>query len=82
MVTSCTMTNRVDRLEARGLVERAPSPTDRRGVLVGLTSQGRKAVDAAFDALLERERELLADLSPGDRTQLIALLKALMQPLR
>ncbi len=82
MVTSGTMTNRVDRLEARGLVERAPSPTDRRGVLVGLTPQGRKAVDSAFEALLERERELLVELSAGDRRQLIALLKSLMQPLR
>lgn len=82
MVTSGTMTNRVDRLEARGLVERAPSPTDRRGVLVGLTPQGRRAVDSAFEALLERERELLVELSAGDRKQLIALLRSLMQPLR
>ena len=82
MVTSGTMTNRVDRLEARGLVERAPSPTDRRGVLVGLTPQGRRAVDSAFEALLERERELLVELSAGDRKQLIALLRNLMQPLR
>src|SRR5690242_6024565 len=38
MVTSGTMTNRVDRLEERGLVERTPSPTDRRAVHVGLTA--------------------------------------------
>lgn len=82
MVTSGTMTNRVDRLEERGLVERQPSPDDRRAVLVGLTTKGRRTVDAAFEALLDRERELLAELSAGDRKQLAALLKALMQPLR
>src|SRR5882757_1572004 len=37
MVTSGTMTNRIDRLTERGLVERSPDPSDRRGVLVCLT---------------------------------------------
>lgn len=82
MVTSGTMTNRVDRLEQRGLVERQPSPDDRRAVLVGLTGKGRRTVDAAFEALLDRERELLAELSAGDRRELTLLLKRLMQPLR
>ena len=62
MVTSGTMTNRVDGLEARGLVKRGPSATDRRVVLVTLTPQGRNAVDAAFDALLKREQSLLNGL--------------------
>src|SRR5688572_19876387 len=49
LVTSGTMTNRVDRLAARGLVERSPDPTDRRGVIVRLTPEGRATVDAAFE---------------------------------
>src|ERR687893_115252 len=53
LVTSGTMTNRVDRLAARGYVERYPDPADRRGVIVRLTAEGRTAVDAAFGALLE-----------------------------
>ena len=56
------MTNRVDRLAARGLVERLPDPDDRRGVLVRLTAEGKTAVDGAFEALLDAERALLADL--------------------
>src|SRR3954454_11257492 len=48
LVTSGTMTNRVDRLAARGLVERLPDPKDRRGVLVQLTPAGRDKVDAAM----------------------------------
>lgn len=81
LVTSGTMTNRVDRLVARGLVDRLPDPRDRRGVLVRLTPSGRRAVDAAFEALLDRERSLLASLPPADRDTLAALLKQLMGPL-
>lgn len=81
LVTSGTMTNRVDRLAARGLVERLPDPDDRRGVLVRLTPQGKSAVDAAFEELLDSERELLAGLSPKDRNLLAELLRALMAPL-
>ena len=81
MVTSGTMTNRVDRLADRGFVERSPDPSDRRGVLVRLTAGGKRTVDGAFETLLAGERELLADLSGEDRTQLAILLKRLMVPL-
>jgi DNA-binding MarR family transcriptional regulator len=81
LVTCGTMTNRVDRLAARGFVERLPDPNDRRGVLVRLTPEGREAVDGAFEALLSAERELLSDLPPKDHKQLAALLRALMQRL-
>lgn len=80
MVTSGTMTNRVDRLAGRGLVERLPDPGDRRGVLVRLTLGGKKTVDAAFEELIDRERTLLADLPPAERTRLVAVLKTLMAP--
>ncbi|HEX7738926.1 MAG TPA: MarR family transcriptional regulator [Marmoricola sp.] len=78
LVTSGTMTNRVDRLVARKYVDRAPDPDDRRGVLVGLTKSGRQVVDAAFEALLDREREFLTELSGTDSRKLAALLKSLM----
>ena len=82
MVTSGTMTNRIDRLSERGLVERSPDPADRRGVLVGLTAAGKKAVDGAFETLLDSERELLGELSAAERRELATLLKRLMRPLR
>jgi DNA-binding MarR family transcriptional regulator len=82
MVTSGTMTNRVDRLAQRSFVERSPDPSDRRGVLVRLTPGGKRRVDAAFEALLDNERALLDGLPTEDRTQLAALLKQLMVPLR
>jgi DNA-binding MarR family transcriptional regulator len=80
LVTSGTMTNRVDRLTARGYVERSPDPEDRRGVIVRLTAEGKTAVDAAFEALLEAERLLLADLPSRDQTRLASLLRTLLAP--
>lgn len=78
LVTSGTMTNRIDRLEDRGHVLRHPDPSDRRGVLVGLTIRGKRTVDAAFESLLERERELLSYLAPEESTSLGQLLKRVM----
>jgi DNA-binding MarR family transcriptional regulator len=80
LVTSGTMTNRVDRLAARGLVRRAPDPADRRGVLVQLTDSGRTRVDAALSALLTNERALLTGLGAADRKRLAGLLRALVRP--
>jgi DNA-binding MarR family transcriptional regulator len=80
LVTSGTMTNRVDRLAARGLVERLPDPHDRRGVLVRLTDDGRQTVDGALSGLLDREQDLLAALDPADQQRLAALLRSLVLP--
>ena len=78
LVTSGTMTNRIDRLSARGFVERYPDPDDRRGVIVRLTPEGRSAVDAAFTALLRAERDLLEELPDRDRAKLASLLRHLL----
>jgi DNA-binding MarR family transcriptional regulator len=80
LVTSGTMTNRVDRLAARGLVERLPDPNDRRGVLVRLTDAGRTTVDGALEGLLSRERNLLAPLDAPEQRRLAALLRTLVAP--
>src|SRR6476661_4503979 len=80
LVTSGTMTNRVDRLAARGFVERHPDPEDRRGVIVRLTAEGKTAVDGAFEALLDAERAFLADLPHAEQQQLAALLRTLLAP--
>ncbi|HWM73417.1 MAG TPA: MarR family transcriptional regulator [Nocardioides sp.] len=80
LVTSGTMTNRVDRLATRGYVERYPDPADRRGVIVRLSPEGKAAVDGAFAALLEAERELLADLPARDQQRLAGLLRTLLAP--
>lgn len=78
LVTSGTMTNRVDRLATRHLVQRRPDPADRRGVLVRLTSAGRRAVDAALEDLLAREHQLLQALDDPERAELAGLLRVLL----
>ena len=80
MVTSGTMTNRVDRLTAKGLVDRLPDPDDRRGVQVRLSDAGRKAVDGALDALLASEKRILKDLSDKQANGLASSLRILSMP--
>ncbi len=80
LVTSGTMTNRVDRLVRKGLVERLPDPADRRGVQVRLTTPGREAVDGAIDSLLEHEHNLLVGLSADEATALADALRTLSRP--
>jgi DNA-binding MarR family transcriptional regulator len=77
LVSSGTMTNRIDRLVARRLVERRTDPRDGRGILVVMTADGRERVDASISQLLEAETELLERLSPTDRTRLAGLLRKL-----
>jgi DNA-binding MarR family transcriptional regulator len=80
LVTSGTMTNRIDRLAEAGLVSRRPDPQDKRGVLVTLTARGQAAVDAALEDLLRSERSLLTGLDPAQRRELAALLRILLAP--
>jgi DNA-binding MarR family transcriptional regulator len=77
LVSSGTMTNRIDRLVARRLVHREADPGDGRSVLVTLTEDGRTRVDAAITRLVDVEAELLRALSRGDRDRLAGLLRKL-----
>ena len=70
------MTNRVDRLEERGLVQRERDVNDRRGVRVVLTDQGRDLVDRALAVWLDRERQLLSPLTDQERTELANMLRS------
>ncbi|WP_026127103.1 MarR family winged helix-turn-helix transcriptional regulator [Nocardiopsis xinjiangensis] len=81
LVTSGTMTNRVDRLAAAGLVRRRPDPADKRGVLVRLTDKGAGHIDDALASLLSYEEGLLAPMQAEDREQLASLLRSLLAPL-
>jgi DNA-binding MarR family transcriptional regulator len=80
LVTSGTMTNRIDRLAGRGFVRREPDPRDRRGVLVTLAEEGKTVVDGALADLLDSERELLAGLDNSQRQALADLLRTLLAP--
>jgi DNA-binding MarR family transcriptional regulator len=80
MLSTGGTTARLDRLEKAGLAERRPSPTDRRGVLVRLTPQGRDTIDRAVGAGLARQQALLAHLPPDSRQQLADLLREALGP--
>jgi len=80
LVTSGTMTNRIDLLESKNLVARLPDPTDGRGVLVQLTQSGKTAVDRALEELLSREKQLLATVSKVDREKLANVLRDIVLP--
>jgi len=78
LVTSGTMTNRIDRLVAKGMVSREHSSSDRRTVLISLSPRGREAVDGALAGLVDDERDLLQGLSAQERTDLADLLRRLV----
>jgi DNA-binding MarR family transcriptional regulator len=74
MVTSGTMTNRIDQLARAGLVERCENPDDRRSVIIRLTGQGLAVVDEAVAAHVATQARLAAVLAPDERDRLAALL--------
>lgn len=67
-------TQMLDRLEAEGLAERVPDPSDRRGVLARLTEEGKRRYRAGAHALAEAEEGLFGGYSPGERKELLLLL--------
>jgi DNA-binding MarR family transcriptional regulator len=78
MIGSGTLTPRVDRLEAAGLLERRSDPTDRRGRVLHLTAEGARLVPTVVAALLDVENDVLAVLPPEDRRRLAADLGAVL----
>ncbi|GAA3069844.1 MarR family winged helix-turn-helix transcriptional regulator [Streptosporangium carneum] len=81
MVTSGAVTQRLDRLQARGLVTRTPSETDGRVVHVALTDEGRALIDRALPDHVDTENRLLAALTPARRDALADELRSLLESL-
>jgi DNA-binding MarR family transcriptional regulator len=78
MRTSGAISNRLNRLEDRGLVRRGPDPADGRGVIVELTPAGKRLIDEVIAEHLENERRLVAGLSRAEQRELAALLRKLL----
>jgi len=78
LFTTGTMTNRLDKLEARGLVCRIPNPQDRRGLAVELTAAGHKLVDRLVDEHVANEEQMMSALSGREREQLDRLTRKLL----
>lgn len=78
MVTSGTMTNRLQRLEAAGLVQRVANPADARSTLVQLSPAGLALIDRAVEAHVENERRILEAIGAEDLRELDRRLKQLL----
>lgn len=74
-LSSGAMTNRIDKLESRGLVTREADKSDRRAVIVSLTSAGKRAIDDAIQLRLDAANESLHGLSSRERSNLVKLLR-------
>jgi DNA-binding MarR family transcriptional regulator len=81
-VSTGAMTNRLDKLERRGLIRRARDPHDRRGVLLELTETGQSQLETYIQAGAERERQLIDNLTPTEQHKLNRLLSKLLASLQ
>ncbi|RAR57646.1 DNA-binding MarR family transcriptional regulator [Onishia taeanensis] len=81
LVTSGTMTHRIDQLVKAGLVERVRNAEDGRGFLISLTPQGRELIDEAVSAHVETQETLAGVLTDEQRAQLDSLLKQFLHEL-
>jgi DNA-binding MarR family transcriptional regulator len=77
-LSSGAMTNRLDNMEARGLIRRLDDPDDRRGVIVELTDAGRQLWDTTVAAQAEKESLVDSVLGEPEKRQLNELLRRLM----
>ena len=79
MVTSGTMTNRIDKLVAAGLVERTPNPEDGRGFLIGLSAEGFALIDRAVGAHVAKQEKLVEALTAEELDRLDDALRTFLE---
>jgi len=82
MISTSAVAQRLNKLEARGLVSREANPDDGRGTLVALTAAGRELIETALPPHLEAEHAITATLSAEERTLLAALLQRINEAAR
>ena len=78
MLTTGAMTNRIDRLEERNLVERKPDPEDRRGLYIFLTQKGVDLIDRAIEVRVEEAANIVNCLKEPEHVELGRLLRTLV----
>ncbi len=78
MISSGSMTNRIDRLEKAGLVERRPNPADGRGTLVALTVAGLRLIDSLIELHVANQHGIVSGLDAREQVQLASLLGKLL----
>src|ERR1700730_18351153 len=78
MISSGGMTDRLDRLERAGLVERRPDPNDRCGRQIALTAAGKRALDETHGRMVAKEQQMLSVLTAAEQEKLNSLLRKLI----
>lgn len=81
MVTSGTMTNRIDQLQKAELVERVQNPEDGRGFFISLSKKGFEVIDKAVTDHVTTQQKLVSGLSPEQQSELNRLLKGFLSGL-
>lgn len=78
MLSSGAMTNRIDRLESKNLVQRRPDSADRRSIIVSLTPEGLDLINIVISHHVNKGSELLSGLSKDEQETIAGLLKKLL----
>ncbi len=78
LITSGGLSNRIRKLEEKGLLVRLPDPNDRRGVILKATEKGKEITLQAVTSHVEVERQIASGLSPEEQRELASLLKRLI----
>ncbi|ANG98979.1 MULTISPECIES: MarR family winged helix-turn-helix transcriptional regulator [Brucella] len=78
MISSGSMTNRLDRLEKSGFIERRPNPNDKRGSIVALTASGRRVIESAILSHVDNLAAIVQGLSDDEQAALSTLLEKLL----
>ena len=81
VLSSGAMTNRLDRLEAAGLIQRVANPQDRRSLLIRLSEHGQTLLLGCLDEYVAALHELQAPLAPAERQALAQALRTMLVPL-
>ena len=82
MISSGGMTNRLDRLEKAGLIERKPNPDDRRSMLVALSEAGLRLINDAVLSHIENQHRILSGLTRQEQEDLARLLGKVIESVR
>lgn len=77
-LSTAAMTNRLDRLEAKGWIKREDDPADRRGLLIQLTPSGCELIDRALPLRVATDKRSLDSLSKESQGELAKLLRQVL----
>lgn len=79
LITSGSLTSRLQSLEKQGFISRSCASTDKRSINVSLTASGKTVIEQALVTHVATQQQLLSGLTQAEQQQLVALLKTFIQ---